>query len=110
MQGDKQPSPYLFATSALRMSFTWERKTVRALQAARELMRGEPDCARLARIWRTSLGQSEVVTGERAAVVLPWRRQSRRLLLHCRVAFEMLLSPSEEKGPIRKHFTGGLGT
>ena len=71
MQGDKQLSCNHFATSALLMNYTRERKTVRALQAARELMREEPDYARLARIWRTSLGQSEVVTGETAAVALP---------------------------------------
>ena len=46
-------------------------KDVRALQAACELVREELYYARLARIWRTSLGQSEVVTGETAAVVLP---------------------------------------
>jgi len=60
------------------MNYTGERKTVRALQAARELVREEPCYARPARIWRTSLGQSEVVTGETAAVVLPpgGRRQA----------------------------------
>ncbi|MGA7871368.1 MAG: hypothetical protein WCA22_10745, partial [Candidatus Binatus sp.] len=64
MQGDKQLSCNHFATSALRMKLYRERKTVRALQAARELMRGEPDYERLfARIWQTSLAQSEVVRG-----------------------------------------------
>jgi len=61
-----------------RMNYTRERKTVRALQAARVFVREEPYYARPARIWRTSLGQSEVVTGETAAVVLPpgGRRQA----------------------------------
>ena len=40
-------------------------------------MREEPDYERLARIWRTSLGQGEVVNGETAAVVLPRRLPSK---------------------------------
>ena len=71
MQGDKQLSCNHFATSAPRVNDARERKTVRALQATRELTREEPDYYRLARIWRTSLAQSEVIRGETAAVALP---------------------------------------
>jgi len=57
--------------SILGTMYAREEKTLRALHVWRELMREEPDYNRLARIWRTSLGQSEVVRGETAAVVLP---------------------------------------
>ena len=71
MQGDKQLSCKHFATSALRVNYARERRIVYALQAAHELTREEPDYNRLARIWRTSLGQREVVRGKTAAVALP---------------------------------------
>jgi len=71
MQRDKQLSCKHFATSALRVNYARERRIVCALQAAHELTREERDHYRLARIWRTSLAQSEVVKGETAAVALP---------------------------------------
>ena len=58
-------------SSTLGMKYACERKIVPALQAWRELMREKPEYNRLARIWRPSLSQSEVVRGETAAVVLP---------------------------------------
>lgn len=77
MQRDKQLSCNHFATSALRVNYARKRRIVCALQAAHELTREEPDYYRLARIWRTSLAQSEVVRGETAAVAPPGgRRQS----------------------------------
>ncbi len=71
MQRDKQLSCKHFATSALRVNYARERGIVCALQAAHELTREERDYYRLARIWRTSLAQSEVVKGETAGVALP---------------------------------------
>ena len=77
MQGDKQLSCKHFATSALRVNYARERRIVCALQAAPELTREEPDYYRLARIWRTSLAQSEVVRSETAAVASPRRPPSK---------------------------------
>ena len=71
MQGDKHLSCKHLATSALRVNYARERRILYALQAAHELTREEPDYYRLARIWRTSLAQSEVVRSETAAVALP---------------------------------------
>ena len=48
-----------------------EEKTLSTLLVWRELTREEPDDYRLARSWRTSLAQSEVLRGETAAVALP---------------------------------------
>lgn len=48
-----------------------EEKALRTLLVWRELMREAPDYERFAQIWRTSLGQNEVVRGETAAVALP---------------------------------------
>ncbi len=56
--------------SILGTIFAREEKTLRALLVWRELMREEPDYDRLARIWRTSLAQSEVVS-KTAVVALP---------------------------------------
>ncbi len=71
MQGDKQLSCKHFAISILGTIYAREEKTLWALLVWHELMREEPDYYRLARIWRTSLAQSEVVRGETAAVALP---------------------------------------
>ena len=77
MQRDKQLSCKHLATSVLRVNYARERRIVCALQAAHELTREERDHYRLARIWRTSLAQSEVVKGETAAVALPRRPPSK---------------------------------
>ena len=66
----------------LRVIYAAEGKTLRTLLVWRELMREEPDHERLARTWRTSLGQSAVLRGETAAVASPGgRRQSRSFAL-----------------------------
>ena len=57
--------------SNLGAIYAREEKTLRTLLERREHMREEPDYEQLARIWRTSLGQSEVVNGETAAVLPP---------------------------------------
>ncbi len=77
MQGDKHLSCKHLATSALRVNYARERRILYALQAAHELTREEPDYYRLARIWRTSLAQSEVVRSETAAVASPRRPPSK---------------------------------
>lgn len=71
MQGDNRQSYGHFAMSNLGAIHAQEEKTLRTLLELHEHMREEPDYEQLARIWRTSLGQSEVVNGETAALVLP---------------------------------------
>ena len=82
MQRDKQQSRKQFAMPTLRVIYAAEGKTLRTLLVWRELMREEPDHERLARIWRTSLGQSEVLRGETAAVASPGGRGASEPRIH----------------------------